>query len=365
MFLTTLHISNFRNIESAAIEFVSGFNYVYGANGAGKTAILESIHFLSRGRSFRTSRTTAMLRTGSDELVVRAEFMGKGGRIGDVAVSRTRQGVAQIRANGQAEQRLSVLARALPVQTLLPEAGQLVLGGPGERRGFLDWGLFHVEQRFLDLSRSYRRALSQRNAWLKAVDERDAVGPQQDPWLHQLVDLGARLSELRHAYVGELHGELKSVLERLAPSLNVAISYDWGGTDNSAEYAKKMSDSFVRDVKFGVTHRGPHRGDLVITVDGHPAADQVSRGQAKLIASAALLAQAQMLEQRTGTKCVFLIDDFGAELDSEHWKHFLSTLVGLKCQVIANSTEPLDTNQDWVQDLAECAVFHVEHGKLV
>ena len=147
----------------------------------------------------------------------------------------------------------------------------------------------------LDLSRSYRRALSPaQRAWLKAVDERDAVGPQQDPWLHQLVDLGARLSELRHAYVGELHGELKSVLERLAPSLNVAISYDWGGTDNSAEYAKKMSDSFVRDVKFGVTHRGPHRGDLVITVDGHPAADQVSRGQAKLIASAALLAQAQM-----------------------------------------------------------------------
>jgi len=365
VFLTALYLNNFRNIESMAIEFVSGFNYVYGPNGAGKTAILESIHFLSRGRSFRTSRPGALLRSGSDELVVRAEFLGKGGRAEDAAVSRTRQGATQIRANGQTEQRLSVLARKLPVQTLLPEAGQLVLGGPGERRGFLDWGLFHVEHQFLGLSRSYRRALSQRNAWLKGEDGRGAGGLGRDPWLHQMVQAGAKLSELRQAYAGELQGELQSVLEQLAPSLNVAISYDWGGVENSAEYAKKMSDSFARDVKFGVTHRGPHRGDLVITVDGHPAADQVSRGQAKLIASAALLAQARMLEHRTGTKCVFLIDDFGAELDSEHWKHFLRTLVGLQCQVIANSTEPLDTNQDWVQGLAECAVFHVEHGKLV
>ena len=364
MFLKTLHISHFRNIESTSINFVGGFNYLYGANGAGKTAVLEAIHFLSRGRSFRSNRNAVLLRSGADQLVVRAEFVGKGGRPGEVAVSRSRQGGMEIRVNGIAEQRLSVLARQMPVQALLPEAGHLVLGGPGERRGFLDWGLFHVEHGFLELSRRYRRALNQRNAWLKDVGL-GQVELRQDPWITQLVELGLALSQLREAYARELQGELESVLAQLAPSLNVAISYDWGGVESSLEYSKKMSDSFARDVKSGVTHRGPHRGDLMITVDGHPAADQVSRGQAKLIASAALLAQARMLEHRTGTKSLFLIDDFGAELDSEHWKYFLRTLAGLKCQVIANSTEPLDASQDWVQDLSECAVFHVEHGKLV
>ena len=146
--------------------------------------------------------------------------------------------------------------------------------------------------------------------------------------------------------------------------MKVILEYNWGGLKSAQEAAKKLSETWPRDVKFGMTHRGPHRADLLFMAAEQVAAETVSRGQAKLISSAAILAQAELLYEHSNTKSLFLIDDFGAELDAEHWRHFLSTLLELECQVIATSTEPLDQTQEWVKGLSGLRVFHVEHGNI-
>ncbi len=360
MYLETLHIENLRNLFEVDLSLSPGFNYFTGANGAGKTALLEAVHMLARGRSFRTSKTTAVINDAADELLVRVKLRGGAGEQHQLAMTKNRRGETQLRIDGQPERKISETARLLPVQTLLPSAPDLVLGGPAPRRAFLDWGLFHVEPAFLEASRRYRRVLTQRNAWLKAAPE--GVSLSQDPWYEQLLALSQTLSSYRDAYIAALDAHFQPALHELAPELAIRLSMDWGGLGGPAEVAKKLGESFPRDVKFGVTHRGPHRADLLFTSGGHIAAETVSRGQAKLIASAIVLAQAEHLYATTRQRSVFLIDDFGAELDAEHWQRFVETLVGMECQVLATSTAPLA--QHWFDERSTPAVFHVKQGKV-
>ena len=363
MYLHRLHISNFRNLTEQSVELCSGFNFLYGRNGAGKTAVLEAVHLLARGRSFRTPKVSTVITHGQSQLVIRGDVVNSVGQHLTLATSKSRNGRTELRINGHTELRASALAKHLPVQTLLPQAADLVLGGPGERRGFLDWGVFHVEQRFVDVSRNYRRVLNQRNAWLKSLGGHDP-GAGRDPWMKQLCELGIQIGEMRDAYIDHFAPLFHRALDQLSPQLAVRIDYDWGGLQGSGEAEKKLGESWPRDVKFGVTHRGPHRADLRFTTGAQDASDTVSRGQAKLISSAAILAQAELLYRHSNAKSLVLIDDFGAELDAEHWQRFLSTLLGLECQVLATSTLALDTTLSWVNELQELRVFHVKQGRI-
>ncbi len=366
MYLKTLHIEHFRNINCADLALSPGLNYFHGDNGAGKTALLEAVYMLARGRSFRTAKVAALINHAADRLLMRAEL---GADVSSdvnhavahmIAMSKDRSGQTELRIDGEKERRISETARLLPVQVLLPSAADLVLGSPAERRSFLDWGLFHVEPQFLEVSRRYRRVLSQRNAWLKTAA--DTETPQSDPWFEQLCSLSTEMGRFRQGYLDEFQGAFCSALARLAPELEIDLELDWGGLESSAEVVKKLSDSFSRDVKFGVTHRGPHRADLLFVTGGRVAAEIVSRGQAKLIASAALLAQAEHLYAVRQQKSVFLIDDFGAELDAGHWRQFTETLVALGCQILATSTMPLEAAA--LAQTAEIRMFHVKQGEI-
>lgn len=362
MYLKRLHLHNFRNLQEQAVSFSAGFNYVHGPNGAGKTALLEAIYLLARGRSFRTPKMGALIQYETPDLILRAEVVSESGQSHQLAMSKDRSGKTALNLDGQRQARASALAKHLPVQTLLPEASNLVLGSPGQRRAFLDWGLFHVEPLFVDLARNYRRVLMQRNAWLKSLNG-NASRIEQDPWLDQFQMMAVQISEMRDAYIQQLTPYFNASMHRLAPELEVSVSYEWGGLNSAAEAEKKLGETWSRDVKFGATHRGPHRGDLVFLQAGRSAADAMSRGQAKLIASAAILAQAELLYALSRTKSLFLIDDFGAELDPTHWQNFLHTLLALECQVIATSTEPVHANQLMGEQITGLQMFHVEQGR--
>lgn len=364
MRLATLHLENLRNIRSLDLQLDPGFNYIHGDNGAGKTAILEALHLLARGRSFRSAKTDGLIQHGADSLLVRCTMADATVANRQAGLAKARGGPPQLRLDGQNQQKASSLAQVIPVQALLPDAADLLFGAPSLRRGFLDWGLFHVEQDFLQLSNDYRRSLAQRNAWLKQRESR-VPSESEDPWLPNLVSLAVEISARREAYLDAIAPLLASLLAELSDGLEVTLSYDWGGLENRQSATKKMSDSWPRDVKFGLTHRGPHRADVAVTFGGEPAAEVLSRGQAKLVASAAFLAQARYLYERLGVSSIVLIDDFGAELDVRHWRQFVRTLEGMGCQVLATSTEVWDGKAAWVADLQSFAVFHVKQGALV
>lgn len=362
MHLTHLSVEHFRNIKTASLEFSSGINIISGSNGAGKTALLEAIHLVARGRSFRTTSHKPLIKEGCDQLVVRSQISsGVSGAV--VAVSKSRSGVSLAKVNGEKVRRASEIARLLPLQLLLPGIADLVFDGPGVRRESLDWGLFHVEHDFLEKSRRYERALSQRGAWLRGNVTR-GVAIEDDSFVGMLVDLGTQINRAREQYIEGLKPVFVDVLSDLDADLKCEMAYKNGGFGTDLQVASEtMSKAFSRDLGSGVTHYGPHRGDLDLVVAPGVAKAVVSRGQAKLIALGLTLAHSRLLMSLARSSPVILLDDFGAELDAQRRDKLTRLLAQMDCQVIVTTADDPSHVVD-SETLAAARVFHVEHGQI-
>lgn len=358
MYLATLNVSHFRNIAGADLALLPGINLLVGENGAGKTALLEAIHLLARGRSFRTPHTKQLIQHSEKELLVRGE-VASSAISHKLARSKSAIGVNEARIDGQSVNRQSRYAELLPLQTLLPGIGDLVLDGPAIRREFVDWGLFHVEQSYLVTAQRFRKALTQRAAWLKESPTEDF---SMDPWVATLAAAGAEISSWRDRFVVALNAQFQQTLVRMQANFSCDLRYHGSGFSEE-EALEQLATSFERDKRYATTHVGPHRADVDIRVDGVSARTIVSRGQAKLIASAIALSYAAELAARGGAKPVLLLDDFGAELDESHRERFFAELRALGCQVIATTTDQPE-HLVGLSSLDTARVFHVEHGSV-
>ena len=150
MTIDRLDIQSIRNISSARLEQLGQVNIFHGANGSGKTSVLEAVHMLCLGRSFRSRQMRSVIQDAADEATVFAAVRDeKSARLKKVGVSRSRTQAAQIRIDGEQIRSLASLAELLPVQLLNADSFDLIEGGPALRRQFLDWGVFHVEHCFL------------------------------------------------------------------------------------------------------------------------------------------------------------------------------------------------------------------------
>jgi DNA replication and repair protein RecF len=360
LYLANLYAARFRNIAETNLSLKNGINLLYGANGAGKTAVLEAIFMLGRGRSFRSSQNSQLIQNGHSDLVVRGEVQGES-TSHVLARQKGLSGLNQARIDGENASRQSRYAEILPLQALLPGISDLVLDGPGIRREFMDWGLFHVEQQYLPAAKRFRRALSQRSAWLKEHSDQPF---QTDPWVQTLAAAGAEMAQGRKSFVGQLNERLGATLEALGVEFECQLAYTGEDfTEGETKALNVLEKSFDRDRRFGATQNGPHRSDMAILVDGVPARTVVSRGQAKLIASALVLTYAGVLTAKTDKQPILLLDDLGAELDSFHRERFFHQLDAMGCQVIATTTEePSDLVGSAVFDSVQ--VFHVEQGTI-
>ncbi|MAV08211.1 MAG: DNA replication and repair protein RecF, partial [Gammaproteobacteria bacterium] len=168
MFLNSIDISKVRNLVSVSIDCHRKANIIYGANGSGKTSLLEAIFLLGRGRSFKHRDLRLVVNRGQDSLVV----SGKVARpISDaehqLGVMRSVKGDFEARCDGQNLSSAGQLASELPIQLVDAHSFSLLEGGPLQRRQFIDWGVFHVEHGYSDLWRRFQKALKQRNQLLR------------------------------------------------------------------------------------------------------------------------------------------------------------------------------------------------------
>lgn len=354
-----LEISYFRNLSNVVVELGSGVNFFYGANGAGKTALLEAVHLLCRGRSFRTQRARSLIQMEADRLAVRLRAVDELRGPVTLAMTKDRQARTELKVDGERERRLSEAARLTPLQVMLPDISELVFGQPGVRRHWLDWGTFHVKPEYLVTLRDYLRVLKQRNAVLKDAHRTAA---ELRPWTEKLIAAALAVTALRGDYLTALEPHFQSAMTALAPELAIDLDFQQGWSkEDSLE--KLLGDSAEREVKLGATQWGPHRADVELRVGAVKASALLSRGQGKMVASALKISQAALLATQTQRSTVFLIDDVGAELDAGHNVRFFELLKDLDCQILANSTHAPAAH------LAEVAntlnVFHVERGSVV
>ncbi len=358
MHVTRLVVGALRRFDHISLAPGPGLNLITGDNGAGKTSLLEALHLMAYGRSFRGRVRDGLVRTGADALEIFVEWQ-------EHARQRTRR--AGLRHSGQtwtgkldgeAVQQLGDLCAALAVVTFEPGSHALVTGGGEPRRRFLDWGLFHVEQDFLRLWRRYARALKQRNALLKS----GTTGPQLDAWDHELAEAGEPLTERRQQYLERLQTRLSQVALELIPTLGRAdLQFQPGWRRQELSLGDALLLARDRDRLNGYTSVGPHRADWAVHYEACPMGETLSRGQAKLTALACLLSQAEDFAVERGEPPVIALDDLASELDRNHQGRVLHRLQQSGAQIFLTGTE----EPAMLVEYQPVARFHVEQGHLV
>ncbi|MDX1443653.1 MAG: DNA replication/repair protein RecF, partial [Gammaproteobacteria bacterium] len=316
-----LSVRDFRCFESVALDLDPDTTWIVGQNASGKTSLLEALFFLGHGRSFRSGRAERVIRSGAERFELVARLEGEdGARERVLGMARGPQG-GEARLGGEDVRSFAEVAQALPVVILDSEMNRLVSEGPGHRRRWLDWGLFHVEPGFLETWRSFQRALRQRNQALKqGMPDRAIL-----PWTDALSKAGEELHELRQAYFQSLQELCAEYLQAALPEIPIELSYRRGWAQDES-YRDSIEKSHDRDREFGNTRPGPHRADIRITSEGIPATERVSRGQQKMLAGALWLAQVKMFGEGTGRRSLLLVDDLAAELDGDRLARFLELL---------------------------------------
>ena len=360
MQIARLQVQDVRNLKQVALEQLRTINIFFGANGSGKTSLLEAVNLLLVGRSFRHAQLKPILREGASQCVVFTELADGENRIA-LGMQRGHSDKPIIKCNGERLKSAVELVRIVPVQLLNTEAFALLTGGPSGRREFMDWGLFHVEPKFYATWQHARRALHQRNSLIR----HDKIDRSQlELWSREYARYGDELDGFRRDYIAALAPRFRQILQELNPTLTerIAVVYSRGWA-RDIDLEALLSDSIDRDIQQGFTRAGPHRADLKLQVGAHSAADTLSRGQIKLVVASLRIAQAELLFERIGRRCVFLIDDLPAELDKTHRHRLCAALERLAAQVLVTCIDKDDLIDCW-QAADQVAMFHVEHGAI-
>ncbi len=355
MGISRFTIKNIRVIESAEFEFSPQLNIILGPNGSGKTSILEAIHLLGTARSFRSSSLQDVLKHQADTFQVTGKITARQGQSIGLGFEKNKPGL-RMKAGAQPLKRVSELASWLPQQIIHPDSHLLISGGPKQRRRFLDWGVFHVEPKFLPVWRRYDKALKQRNASLK-YRERPKL---EQVWDQELSASAQIVHQQRKAYVDQLSEVLPKFSRAIVDVEDCSIDYQ-PGWDVGRPLDEILVEQLDKDRQRGFTCSGPHRAELIFRVNDKPAQQFVSRGQQKMLVCALFLAQTQLLMQETGNKAIVLLDDLTAELDNTHQSRLLEVLQAMRVQVFITAVNVKGIE---LQGWEGFKMFHVEHGNV-
>lgn len=357
MQILRLKIERVRNLQTVVIDKLQPFNIFYGENGSGKTSLLESIHILATGRSFRTHLPKLYIQNQCQDAMIFAQSTD-GDRIG---VQKMQTGEQLIRVNGDNIATQGQLAKLLPVQHIDPQSTDIIDYGSKPRRQLLDWLMFHVEPNFYQVWQNYHRALKQRNTLLK--NQRNISIQQLDVWNKMLVEYGEMLHFQRQFVIDEWQGIFQKYLQELLPDINVTMQYQAGyHTELGLEH--DLIFYHQRDVDRKTTEYGPHRADLRFKTSLGEADEILSRGQKKMLIIALKLSQIEMLHLRN-RETVVLLDDLTAELDDSAQQRLLERLSQLGSQVFITSLEAHSVEQQLEKMAVKYRLFCVEKGRVV
>jgi DNA replication and repair protein RecF len=362
MALAELIVEDLRCVERAELTLQPGSNLIFGANGAGKTSLLEAVFLLGRGRSFRTRLSERLIRHGQPQLRVvgRTGSSGDSGRDGrpqrtwiphSLGVEVSREGGSRARLDSQNVRSLAELATAFPVQVLDPDAHRLIEDSATRRRRWLDWVVFHVEPGFAVTWTRFTRALQQRNAVLRAGQGDLGI------WDIELVRDGERITEARRRVLEALKPYWTDVSRMLLDDdLTLGFLSGW---DRETTLAAALVEAGPRDRLRKTTTVGPHRADVAMRIRGKPVREVLSRGQQKLAAVAMTLCQLEYLKNEHEVLPTLLLDDPSAELDRTRLDRFIARVKRLETQLVVTALD-----RDFSLFGAPDALFHVEQGRL-
>jgi DNA replication and repair protein RecF len=319
-----LWLTDYRSYPAADVVFADGLTAIVGANGEGKTNLLEAVGYLATLSSFRGAPLDAMVRDGAPSATVRAEAEREQRQL-LIEAEIVPRGRGRIQVNRQRLTRSRDLLGALRVSVFSPDDLELVKGGPAERRRYLDDALVAVQPRLDALRTELDRVLRQRNALLRQAGGRltPEVASTLAVWDAKLIESGEQLAAERQSLLELLRPRLDQAYRRLArreAPIEVTYSSTWVAQGMAAALEAAQKDELRR----GVSLVGPHRDDIDLRIAGLPARTHASQGEQRSLALALRLAAHELVAAEVGSAPVLLLDDVFSELDPDR-SHALLT----------------------------------------
>lgn len=334
--VASLDLTDFRCFEHLAVRFGGGLTVLVGANGQGKTSLLEAIGWMARGRSVRGVPDSALVRIHAPTAVLRADI-SEGERTQTFAAEIGAAGRSRIRVNDHPLPRRRDLVGLLRVTVFTPDDLRLVKGGPAERRDYLDDLLCSIAPRYEQARSDYERVLRQRNALLKSGGRDRATLATLDVFDESLVAAGAEIVRGRLGLGRRLAATATDAYDALADSgetVEARYQSDWSDTDlvgaDGSAIATALREALTqnrnRELERRLTLVGPHRDEWRLSIGALDARTHSSQGEQRSLSLALRLAGHMCVRETTGTTPVLLLDDVFSELDARRARSLVSQL---------------------------------------
>ena len=349
MIIKRFRAENFRNIEKCDIEFSPGVNLLYGQNAQGKTNAVEGIYLFARGRSFRRGDERDLVRFGTEGFNLSIEYEDRDGKntLEYSVFGRERRR----RKNGYKIARAAEMIGSFKAVLFCPDDLTLVKGGPDERREFLNVAISQCYPSYVNIYSDYKKALENRNAILKAASKGLYFDESElSAWSESLAEYASHIYIQRKDYIKKLEVYAKAFMSEISDGKeeltmeyksDIESKEDISRNEIKEEYSRIFKENLLKERAAGVTLYGPHREDILISLNGKDSRVFSSQGQQRSIVLSLKMAEGEVSRELFSEYPVFLFDDVLSELDEKRQNYVLD---GMKNrQIIITSCERLRT----------------------
>ncbi|QSX07584.1 DNA replication/repair protein RecF [Alkalibacter rhizosphaerae] len=370
MHLEKLKLYNFRNYPELEVFFHDKMNLILGENGQGKTNLLESIYFLSRGRSFRNPNRE-LVKTGEEKAFVDGIFVRNDTDSKEHVQITMNYGLSaegtSILLNRKKLKSRSELAGKILIVDFTPEDLSIVKDGPDKRRRFIDNELLNIKPVHGAALKEYGKILRQRNELLKTMQRDPSVKDTLFVWDERLVKTGKKILFNRIGFMQKINGIAKEIHENLTDGKEALKLYYYSNLIKNNDdlssfeeiFRQKLDQNLSQDIRRGSTSAGPHLDDIKININDMDAKTYGSQGQKRTCALSLKLSQTSIIKEETGEDAIVLLDDVMSELDGNRQQRIMEHFKDN--QIVITSTEISFLDQ---LPKSMKKIYNVKSGKL-
>ena len=357
MIIKSIELSNFRNYERLEIHFDDGTNILYGDNAQGKTNILEAAYFSGTTKSHKGSKDKEVIRFGCEESHIRT-IVEKNEKEYQIDMHLRNRGSKGVAINKIPIKKASELFGILNIVFFSPEDLNIIKNGPAERRRFLDSELCQLDKLYLSDLTKYNKILNQRNKLLKDISYRHDLMETLSVWDEQLLETGKRIINRRKIFIEELNEIIGKIHSNISGGKeHLILKYEPNIDD--IFFADELLKAKQKDLKLCQTTVGPHRDDMLFSVNDVDIRKFGSQGQQRTSALSLKLAEIEIVKKSIHNTPVLLLDDVLSELDSNRQNYLLNSISDIQTIITCTGLEEFVRNRFHINK-----VFQVINGKV-
>ena len=365
MFLKKIYLDQFRNYEHLEVTFQPSINIIYGDNAQGKTNLLEAIYVLSMTKSHRSSIDNALIKNGETTSYMKGTVVtSQSSKTLEVGLSKTKK---LLKINQGEVKKVSNYISNMNIVIFYPEDLDLIKGGPGLRRRFMNLELSQLYPSYLDILNDYNKLLKMRNDCLKQYLKGEFVDESYFQILNQyFVDKASLIYQMRKKFVEKLNHYLPKIFEDISGRKNFSLIYRTNiDMDSSESYQEQMKKKLMKhseaEKRIGSTLVGPHKDELEFILDERNLKLYGSQGQQRMAILSLKLSEIDLFRDYKKETPILLLDDVFSELDYKKRSNLMKHIDN-NTQTIITTTELGLLDQTLIQN---ANLIHIQDGSII